>query len=390
MESNMSLFDLLKQAEENNVDPADIYTKFLTRKSNRLRKPLSIQLELLPLCNFRCGFCYVRKTKEEVESSGHRILRFEDWKWYIDESSRLGIAALTLTGGECMLHPDFQKIYSYAYEKGFQISLISNASCLTEEIFNLFEACPPSRISITLYGMSAETYKVITGNAAAFKTVVSNIKRLKARGLNVTLNYTASDDNLCDLEAALAFGRELNIAIFPTDALITSDNCNGIEFEKELAAHDRFHDIQTKHYSQVSDKTYDQLYDSYFSNFAKPVRHSDKGLKCSAGHSALFINWWGKMVPCVNFTTVEFDPRKDGFAESWEKIKAWADEVPLLEDCEGCIFINKCHLCPALHYGDMGEFGKVSPRLCFKKLYPEQAAKMQAKYEEMKANGEIE
>ena len=47
-------------------------------------------------------------------------------------------------------------------------------------------------------------------------------------------------------------------------------------------------------------------------------------------------------------------------------------------------------LCPALHYGDMGEFGKVSPRFCFKKLYPEEAAASQARYDQMKANGEIE
>ena len=74
-----------------------------------------------------------------------------------------------------------------------------------------------------------------------------------------------------------------------------------------------------------------------------------------------------------------------GMEKCWEMIVQWADNVPALAECVNCIFRYKCRRCVALHFGDMGEFGKVSPRFCFKVLYPEAAAKMQAEYDRRQA-----
>ena len=169
MSSNLSLFEMLKQAQENNSDLAKVYKKTIRKKADDSRIPVGVQFELLPVCNFNCRFCYVRMSKEEVEKSGHHIMRFDEWKYFIDECINLGTTRLTFSGGECTIHPDFIKLYKYAYARGLEMSLITNGSCITDEIFELFEKCPPNEIHITIYGMSSDTYERNCGNAGIKK-----------------------------------------------------------------------------------------------------------------------------------------------------------------------------------------------------------------------------
>ena len=90
-------------------------------------------------------------------------------------------------------------------------------------------------------------------------------------------------------------------------------------------------------------------------------------------------------VLCPGLPFEPIDPHEKGFEECWKEMVEWADNVPILEECEDCIFQGKCTSCVATHYGDMGEFNKVSPLRCFEKLYPEAAAKAQAAYDREQA-----
>lgn len=384
-----SLYELLSVAEKNkdvdNSTMATIYSKYLSAKQNSLKRPVSMQLELSPICNFQCSFCYVRKTKEEIENNGQHILRLDEWKYYIDEALKMGIQNLTLSGGECTIYPDFIELYEYAYQKGMLISLITNCSSISDDIFNLFVKYPPSRISVTLYGMSQETYEKTCKNGTAYEKVISSIHRLADRGFNVTINFTAGKDNFCDMAKVLAFARDNELSVFPNDGLFSSENCDAHMLTEKLVNHYEYDKLISEHYAILYGTTTEKMEESHFSSYSDPVWHTEKGLQCNAGKTMIHINWQGMMVVCSSFDVFSVDPRKVGFNQAYEQIKAWTKTVPLLEECEGCIFYKKCLLCPAIHYGDTGEFGKVSPRLCFKKQYPKAAAKAQAEYDRRQA-----
>lgn len=384
----LSLFDLLSQAEasEKKVDLSRLYGEVLAQKSNAARQPLAAQMELLPLCNFRCKFCYVRMSPAELAQSGGRLLRFADWKWYIDEACKLGVSSVTFTGGECTIHPDFLQIYEYAYEKGLQVGMISNGSMITDEILALFDRCPPSKIYITLYGMSADTYAALCGDGAAFARVMANIDRLRTHKFNVILNYTAGKENFGDLETALAFAREKKLTILPTNALQLQGKCDAQTLQAELVDYYAYQKIEHRHLSLLREEPFEAYERRYFSTFYDPVpSEAPRGLGCNAARCMFTVSWQGRMKPCANFDLFTVDPRETGMQAAWEQLVAWADQVPVLEECETCIFQPKCRRCAALHYGDMGEFGKVSPRFCFKVLHPKEAAQMQADYEAKKA-----
>ena len=390
MADTLSLFDILKQAQTTDEDITELYNKGIKKKSSDLRIPVGVQLELLPVCNLNCKFCYVRMSYDEVKQSGKHVMLFDEWKYYIDECVKLGTANLTFSGGECTLHPDFIRLYDYAYNQGLMMSIITNGSCITDEILDLFTKMPPEKIHITLYGMSSDTYERNCGNGAAFEKVMRNIDRLLERGFDVVLNYTAGQGNLDDLESVCEYAMQKGVNLKPSNTLFNMGKCDSETLAAQLVEQGRFDKITHKYFSKLNDMPFEQFEESFFTSFALPRGGlPKKGLRCGAGRCGFDVNWLGEIRPC---TCLDFnvDPRAIGFAEAWKKIVEWADNVSVLSECDDCIFQTKCRLCSALHYGDTGEYGKISDRLCFKKLYPEQAAKMQAKYDEMKANGEIE
>lgn len=389
MENKVSLFDLLKQAENAKLGVADmakLYGDVLVQKSITRRRPLAIQMELLPVCNFNCKVCYIRMTFDEVKQKGQRILRFEDWKYYIDAAAEMGISSITFTGGECTIHPDFMQIYTYAYQKGFQVGMISNGSCITPEILEMFQNYPPSKVFITLYGMSNDTYERFCG-IRAFDKVMHNIETLRANKITVTLNYTVSKDNLCDLEKAFEYARDNEIAIFPNNALQISRKFTAETLERENADYYLYEKIEHEHLSKHYHMSFEEYENGFLGNVSVPIFDNDeKGLHCNAGRCMFTINWKGEMQPCASIYWYSQNPHEvGGMEQAWKNLVAWADEVPVLEDCKTCIFQNKCRRCVALHYGDMGEYGKVSPRFCFKVLHPEEAAKLQAEYDRRQA-----
>ena len=79
------------------------------RRFKNSRAPIEGIFELTGRCNFNCKMCYIHtKTNAEflkTEKNG-------DW-WIscIDSACKKGMLFALLTGGECLLHPDFQRIY---------------------------------------------------------------------------------------------------------------------------------------------------------------------------------------------------------------------------------------------------------------------------------------
>ena len=113
----MSLYDKIKNSEKT---PTEAFKDFFSEHTVKNDFLTMMMLELTPLCNFKCPFCYARVSPEALKAKGVEIKRFDQWKKYIDEAAEMGCMEIALTGGECTLHPDFCKIYEYAYDKGFE------------------------------------------------------------------------------------------------------------------------------------------------------------------------------------------------------------------------------------------------------------------------------
>ena len=53
----------------------------LQKQAKLLRQPLTVTLELLPVCNLDCKMCYVRTGRAQVEKLGGLKKRKNGWNW---------------------------------------------------------------------------------------------------------------------------------------------------------------------------------------------------------------------------------------------------------------------------------------------------------------------
>ena len=98
---------------------------------------ITINWHILEQCNYSCGYCFakyaqsdikeIHKSKSEIRLLLEKIYNFFKKK-YQNYSLRLNIA-----GGEPSLSSNFSYIIQTAFSIGFKVSIISNASKLTNE-----------------------------------------------------------------------------------------------------------------------------------------------------------------------------------------------------------------------------------------------------------------
>ncbi|MCD7818155.1 MAG: radical SAM protein, partial [Lachnospiraceae bacterium] len=131
---------------------------YLHWKAEQSKVPLSGTFELSPVCNMNCRMCYVRMTQKEMDATGGRLRSIEEWLTLAKEAQKRGMLLLLLTGGEPFLWPDFQELYTELKKLGLVISINSNGTMIDEKVMTWLSEDPPSRMNITLYGASDETY----------------------------------------------------------------------------------------------------------------------------------------------------------------------------------------------------------------------------------------
>lgn len=78
------------------------------------------EFALTNICSAQCSFCTIWKQQPKVIADTDKSLKT------IRHLSKLGVRVITLTGGEPLLHPDFEKILAECSKENI-ISSILNA-----------------------------------------------------------------------------------------------------------------------------------------------------------------------------------------------------------------------------------------------------------------------
>ena len=112
--------------------------KTLLERAKRLQTPANGSLELLPICNMNCDMCYVRLSREEVQTHGG-LHTTDEWIEIGKQMKDSGVIFLLLTGGEPLLFPDFKRLYSELHKMGFVITINTNGTLIDEEWIQFFK-----------------------------------------------------------------------------------------------------------------------------------------------------------------------------------------------------------------------------------------------------------
>ncbi len=177
------------------------------------RFPLQGQWELTCRCNLRCVMCYTDcfNTPDMLR----RELSFPEIVRIMDEIQEAGCLELCLTGGEPLARKDFPEIYGYAKQKGFLVTVFTNATLLTESMADYWVRYPPSMIEISFHGLTQASFEPITQGAGSYDRCLEGIRMILDRQLPLTLKTTGMTVNrdevlkIKDFVARLGHGRKV-------------------------------------------------------------------------------------------------------------------------------------------------------------------------------------
>ncbi|WP_442816810.1 radical SAM protein [Streptomyces sp. NBC_01445] len=149
-------------------------------------------------CDYDCEFCYLgEKRFEGLDWQGKQQL--------LRTMRDAGVLWLQITGGEALIDREFGAAYEYAHRLGMMVQVSSNGSSLRKApMRELFARHRPYRLTVSVYGATAETYEKVTRNRGSFGRFLDGLDAARADGLPVRLNVIVSDDNAHEVDDMVA------------------------------------------------------------------------------------------------------------------------------------------------------------------------------------------
>lgn len=330
------------------------------------RQPLTVNLELLPVCNLDCKMCYVRTSAAQVERMGG-LKSVNEWLAFAKQLREAGTMFLLLTGGEVFLYPGLKQLYTKLCEMGFSITINTNATLIDEEAIQWLREYPPRCVSVSLYGASEETYERLCGAKGMFERVKHAVILLAQNHIRYELKTVFTPLNINDLAHCCAIGRNLGVlhetGFYSFPPARRNDKAEQIRFSPcEVVEHSfermrlYYPDEEFKAEIMKHRKKYEETKDTPGADIY--------GFTCSACNSACWITWQGRMTPCALLSEPYTLPFEQGFMKAWEELKQTCDRILMSPQCSHCDKRGVCLVCPAANYAETGRFDKASPFHC--------------------------
>lgn len=158
--------------------------------------------EINLFCNYDCEHCYLGpKPLAGLDLPGRVRL--------LEVMRDSGVLWLQITGGEPLIDPGFPEVYARACDMGMMLQVSSNGSRLHDaKILDLLTTRPPTRLTLSLYGASEESYDAMTRSRGSFKRFMRGIDAAREAGLNMRINSVVSRHNVHERDAMQAIADE--------------------------------------------------------------------------------------------------------------------------------------------------------------------------------------
>ena len=283
--------------------------------------PISGTFELTPRCNFNCRMCYVHLKPEQIPQYG-RELTAKEWIRIAQEAKEAGTTWLCVTGGEPLMHLEFETIWKELSQMGFFITLQTNASLIQGKMARLLEEYPPRGVKITIYGSNDEVYEEVCQVKEGFTRVDQGIRNLAEMKIPVQLVSTIIRQNEEDVKK-MAFYAYLHklpwMATGGVKASVRSPNSEAREVR-----------VQEKLDEQKRAEIQYRLEKAPVNIERKPCTY------CKDYHLGYWVTWNGEMRFCSFMNEPNIPVRDQAFLKSWQELIAYEEALEWPEECKTC------------------------------------------------------
>lgn len=335
----------------------DIRTKYISRFKDS-KAPVVGLFELTGRCNLNCKMCYIHTKSNaeflETEKNG------DWWIEQIDAACDKGMLFATLTGGECLVHPDFRRIYTHLRDRGVYVDIKTNGFALTQDTVDFLKKNPPFEIQLSLYGVDEDAYEKVT-EVRAFGQVDKAIRRVLEAGLNLRIAITPNAYAPGETERIIDYAKNLKIPFGISETILTTfdDDAPRMISDKNVEM-----DEKVRYLCKQKGIEYAPISETELPPIGGGRAESKQGLPCSAGRLAFAISYDGHMRPCgmLHHLRVPLETKED-FTTAWEKMLEIGQNFQLPVECEGCAYKKACQTCPVVRSGKVGN-GHCDPDVC--------------------------
>lgn len=349
------------------LEGAATVERMLLDQARRTRTPANGSIELLPLCNMNCDMCYVRLSREEMETKG-RLRAADEWLEIGRQMKDAGVLFLLLTGGEPFLYPDFRRLYLELRKMGMIITINTNGTLIDEDLAAFLGKYKPRRVNITLYGTDEETYANLCHYPGGYEKTLRGIRLLREQGVDVKVGGSLARANQDDLDKLLNIGEELDIPVRVDTYMMPATRERDLPYNMqsrlnpEEAARARIHALKRE--------MGPELFPQYVRRSVERADHPEPAeakpghMSCMAGQCSFTINWQGEMRPCVILTEPAISVFEVGFEAAWKYIVEETHKILLNEKCSTCHMRHLCRTCAASALLETGSYDGVPDYMC--------------------------
>ena len=322
-----------------NTPRTDLHSKekFYIRKEHwdfdtfRLTYPIGITLMLNNKCVTDCVYCYANKDyRVENLLSTEKILSL------VKEANDLGVLTFDISGGEVMLHKDWDLIVSELLKYGF-LPYISTKVPLTEEQILRLKELGIKRIQVSIDAWNAVTLSKILGvKASYFDKLKESLQLLEKYDIKVVAKsvITKFNQDLKEIETLLSnlvtFSNIVKITIAPGEYSLYKHGKTGfLNYRTPIEEWNKLSECASTFAANCSAKIDIQgcfTKDTLINSVAEKAKLFGKRSLCSANIVNLYILPDGQVTICEElYWSPKFilgDVTKQSIMEIWNSDKA--------------------------------------------------------------------
>lgn len=309
--------------------------------------PKDMHIDLTDACTERCVHCYVPKDQRH-------FLPYELAEKAIREFRELQGFSVHITGGECMLHPDFECVCELCKSLNINIIIFSNLTCCDVRRIAFLREIDPQFINVSLYSVIPEEHDAITQLPGSWKKTMDTLLACEKAGVHCRVATPLLKINQNAFPELKKFTDSHHMHLVPSADIIAQSDHGCGNLASACSAEEMRCVMQANK----------ELFNRYDGVKMPPC----DAKVCDIGSGRLYLNAQGNYYPCDSMHDyVLGNVRENTFEEIWKGEKL--EHLRSLKNrdfgaCASCENRPWCKVCPAANFNAMRNLFTPPPGYC--------------------------
>jgi len=304
-----------------------VYEKII-KFDEKLKKGESIaiiQFQYNYTCNFRCQHCSIKGFQGKNDK---RQFVIADVKELFRQADEIGLARMTITGGEPLVFKDFDELVAAIDPQKFYINCDTNGWLLDEKKANHLKSIGVDRVQLSLDSFNADEHDAFRRAPGAYKRAMRGVDIALNAGLGIFMQTVVTKQRLYSDEFIkfIEYFNKKGIGVF-------------VSYAKPVGSWEGNFDVLV----DKNDMKYMEELEKKYNVFTHLTPAYGLNMGCIAVKGMFSVTQYGDVLPCpyihVSIGNVFKEPLKDIIQRGLD-IKYFGEHVDTCTIAEDRNFIN--------------------------------------------------